>query len=143
MSRPRITLYTKSQIERLFRNWQCTETIPGKGKKVVICFAGQDIDLIEVEWTDKKSDAGERLWAVTCSSAWGREIQRLICESHVLVWREFVMARRREKKVRERTLVLEQIERHEGDDIATAEAIATKLSIPVSEAFTKVRYICR
>jgi hypothetical protein len=98
MCRPHTTLYTKTQTEMLFRSWQCTEPIPGKGKKVCIGFAGQEIDLIEVAWTDRRSDYGDRLYAVTASSAWGRVLEQTICEAHVLLWRNIVRVRTREEK---------------------------------------------
>ena len=88
MTRKRQMLYTKAQIEILLTLWKCTEPIPCKGKKLIVCFPPQYADdLIEVEPTSLKSDSGERLWRVTSSSAAGRAFDIIVQESHVLAYR--------------------------------------------------------
>lgn len=87
MCRMHYNLYTKSQLQVLFQAWQCSEPIPGKGKKVVIAFAGRtdfDVDLIEVELTGLKGTYGDRLYRVGMSSLAGRAIDMTIQESHVV-----------------------------------------------------------
>jgi hypothetical protein len=96
MCRPSSTLYTRKQVELIFRGWQCSEsTIPPKGKKAYVCFAGQFIDLAEVEWTDLKSDVGERLWRITVSSKEGREFSATVCEAHVVARHQHLAEQRR------------------------------------------------
>lgn len=88
MCRPRATLYTKAQVAYLMDAWKCTEPIPGKGKKLVVCFPPSfECDLVEVEATPLKSDSGERLWRVTSSSRAGREFDAVVQESHVQAYR--------------------------------------------------------
>lgn len=88
MCRPHATLYTKAQVAYLMAAWACTEPIPGKGKKLVVCFPPSfECDLVEVEATPLKSDNGERLWRVTSSSSAGQEFDAVVQESHVLAYR--------------------------------------------------------
>ena len=88
MSRTRATLYTKVQVGNMLSAWKCTEPIPGKGTKLIVCFPpGHDWDLVEVEITTLKSDSAERLWRVTTSSRAGREFDAVVQESHVLAYR--------------------------------------------------------
>lgn len=87
--RARSTLYTKEQVILLFAQFSCREPVPKKGQKVIICLpakqAAED-DLIEVEWSANKSDAGVRLYSITMSSRAGRQIDQTIQESHVLAY---------------------------------------------------------
>ena len=89
MSRPREMLYTKPQLLLILTGWECTEPLPRKGYKLYVCFAGQEIDLAEVEQTSLKSDSGDRLWRVTTSSRAGREFDAVVQESHVLAFRAY------------------------------------------------------
>ena len=87
MSRHREMLYTKAQLQLILSGWECTEPLPRKGFKLFVCFAGQEIDLAEVEQTSLKIDSGDRLWRVTTSSRAGREFDAVVQESHVLAYR--------------------------------------------------------
>lgn len=138
MSRPQATLYTKDQTEMLFRNWQCTEPLPGKGKKVVIGFAGHFIDLAEVEWTDLKSDTGQRLWRITMSSQYGRDIERTICEGHVRLYKEHLMEMRRRANLERQQYIAKMIEHHGSNEFVLAEAIAKDLRISSHKAMHMV-----
>lgn len=91
MSRPREMLYTKAQLLLILAGWECVEPLPKKGYKLYVCFAGQEIDLAEVEQTTLKSDSGERLWRVTTSSRAGREFDAVVQEAHVLTYRAYRM----------------------------------------------------
>lgn len=87
MCRPHEMLYTKAQLLLILTGWECVEPLPKKGYKLYVCFAGQEIDLAEVEQTTLKSDSGERLWRVTTSSRAGRDFSAVVQESHVLSYR--------------------------------------------------------
>lgn len=87
MCRPREMLYTKAQLLLILSGWGCVEPLPQKGFTLYVCFAGQEVELAEVEQTTLKSDSGERLWRVTTSSRAGREFDAVVQESHVLVFR--------------------------------------------------------
>lgn len=99
MCRPSGMLRTRKQVELYFRGCGCTELIPPKGKKVYICFAGQLIDLAEVEWTDLKNDVGERLWRITVSSKEGRDFSETVCESHVVAYYHHLAEQQRAAKL--------------------------------------------
>lgn len=138
MSRPQSTLYTTDQLEMLFRNWGCTEPLPGKGKMVVIGFVGHIIDLIEVERTDLKSDAGKKLWRVTMSSKEGREIERTICESHVLSYKERQREIRRRAKLEHHHYIVNMMNTHGSNEFEVAEAISKDLQINTGKAMEMV-----
>lgn len=106
MSRPRDMLYTKAQLLMILSGWECAAPLPRKGFKLYVCFAGQEIDLAEVEQTTLKSDSGERLWRVTTSSRAGREFDAVVQEAHVLAYRTYrVDQHRREMLARHHALL--------------------------------------
>lgn len=101
MCRPREMLYTKAQLLLILSGWECTEPLPRKGFVVYVCFAGQEIDLAEVEKTMLKSDSGEGLWRVTISSRAGRDFDAAVQESHVMAYRMYLIEEcRRQNLVR-------------------------------------------
>lgn len=93
MSRRRATLYTAEQAEMLLKAWDCSgEGLPKPGKVLLVCFPRTqpfDVDLVEVERTDLKSDYGKRLYRMTLSSEAGRAFDDCVQEAHVLAYREY------------------------------------------------------
>ena len=105
--RPHEMLVTKAQAELLLRGWECSEPVPGKGRKVFVAFpcrGPEDVDLAEVSWTEHKSDAGDRLWSVVQSSRAGRLFAETVQEAHVVAFREARFAAHLERKAGERTV---------------------------------------
>jgi hypothetical protein len=102
-------LYTKTQLQLILSGWQCTEPLPRKGYKLLVCFAGQEIDLAEVEQTTLKSDSGDRLWRVTTSSRAGREFNAVVQESHVLAYRMHCVDQHRRELLARHIALLETV----------------------------------
>jgi len=76
MCKPIATLYTKAQLQNLLHAWECKEPLPTKKQTLYVTWAhlGWNVDLAVCEWTDLKSDVGERLYRVTMSSKNGRNL---------------------------------------------------------------------
>jgi hypothetical protein len=52
MCRPRQTLYTKQQLLQILTGWECTEPLPQKGKKLLVCWPSMpemEVDPVRVE----------------------------------------------------------------------------------------------
>lgn len=55
-------LYTKAQAKQILANWGVKD-VPSKGTKIVIAPPGKE--WIEVEWAEKKSEYGQRLFCIS------------------------------------------------------------------------------
>ena len=102
MCRPRQTLYTKHQLLQILSGWECTEPLPQKGKKLLVCWPSMpemEVDVAEVEKTDLKSSYNDRLWLVTMSSRAGREFEGSVQEAHVVSYRHHLFEQRRQQNL--------------------------------------------
>ena len=64
--RPWSCLYTKQQAKMIIRALGGDIPVPGKGKALRFSLpAGSSYGCCQVEWTDKKSDYGKRLYKLT------------------------------------------------------------------------------
>lgn len=89
MSRAHSSLYTRQQLQGLFKAWECTEPIPKQGQKVIIswpCKGDMEADVAEVEATTLKGTYGDKLFRATLSSKAGREFDSSAQEAHVLAF---------------------------------------------------------
>jgi hypothetical protein len=60
-----IYLDTKDQLVRLLREWGVSEPIPGKGKKLIVCFPPPAVlNVATIIKSDKKSTYGKALWEI-------------------------------------------------------------------------------
>lgn len=118
MCRASSTLYTKRQLDMLFRSWECTEPLPAKDNKVLVCWPhqGWEIDLAECELTGLKSDYGERLYRVTLSSKLGRALDETIQESHVIDYRRRLAELRRQENLDRNRFLTELMHAAQGDE---------------------------
>lgn len=56
---------TKDQLVRLLQEWKVSGDIPGKGKKLIVCFPSPAVfKMVTIIKSDKKSTYGKALWEI-------------------------------------------------------------------------------